>query len=117
MFVFCKPGALSSPPYFPRVWFLTDNNDLPLKEDSQRISRERRHVTGSENAGTESRQQRDRRQVIRNNLFVEYGIVADHKNYQRCGLLLHVCKNLQSENISMKPNADVTFLQMVVHHQ
>uniref|UniRef100_K1QGA1 ADAM family mig-17 n=1 Tax=Magallana gigas TaxID=29159 RepID=K1QGA1_MAGGI len=69
--------------YFRDAVVIQDNEDLPLKEDSQRISRERRHVTRNTIRTDPNQQNRERRQVIKNDLYVEYGIVADYKNYQR----------------------------------
>lgn len=64
--------------------------DSPVKDESQRISRERREATRNRKHGEEGsslpetqRRIRGRRQVIRKNLYMEYGIVADYKNYQR----------------------------------
>lgn len=69
--------------YFRDAVVIQDNEDLPLKEDSQRISRERRHVTRNTIRTDSNQRNRERRQVIKNALYVEYGIVADYKNYQR----------------------------------
>ncbi|XP_062605570.1 metalloprotease mig-17-like isoform X2 [Saccostrea cucullata] len=69
--------------YFRDAVVLQDSEDSPLKEDSQRISRERRHITRDQKTNRKSSFIRPRRQVIQNKLYVEYGIVADYKNYQR----------------------------------
>ncbi|XP_061183054.1 A disintegrin and metalloproteinase with thrombospondin motifs 10-like [Saccostrea echinata] len=69
--------------YFRDAVVIQDSEDSPLKEDSQRISRERRHTRRNQKANRKRHLTRPRRQVIKNKLYVEYGIVADYKNYQR----------------------------------